>query len=115
MTKTVIEHVLSRLRDIGITDVFGVPGDYAFTINDAICSDREIRWVGCCNELNAAYAADGYARIKGAGALCTTSCVGELSAINGVAGSYAEHLPIFHLVGAPTISTQAPPALMHHT
>src|SRR3984957_2119930 len=115
MTKTVIEHVLSRLRDIGITDVFGVPGDYAFTINDAICNDREIRWVGCCNELNAAYAADGYARIKGLAALCTTYGVGELSAINGVAGSYAEHLPIFHLVGTPNISTQAARALMHHT
>jgi indolepyruvate decarboxylase len=115
MAKTVIEHVLSRLRDIGITDVFGVPGDYAFTINDAICNDREIRWVGCCNELNAAYAADGYARIKGAAALCTTYGVGELSAINGVAGAYAEHLPVFHLVGTPNISTQAARALMHHT
>jgi indolepyruvate decarboxylase len=115
MTKTVIEHVLSRLRDIGTTDVFGVPGDYAFTINDAICNDREIRWVGCCNELNAAYAADGYARIKGVAALCTTYGVGELSAINGVAGAYAEHLPVFHLVGAPNISTQAARALMHHT
>src|ERR1700727_969969 len=115
MTKTVIEHVLSRLRDIGITDIFGVPGDYAFTINDAICNDRDIRWVGCCNELNAAYAADGYARIKGVAALCTTYGVGELSAINGVAGAYAEHLPVFHLVGTPNISTQAARALMHHT
>jgi indolepyruvate decarboxylase len=115
MTKTVIEHVLSRLRDIGITDVFGVPGDYSFTINDAICNDRERRWVGCCNELNAAYAADGYARIKGVAALCTTYGVGELSAINGVAGAYAEHLPVFHLVGTPNISTQAARALMHHT
>jgi indolepyruvate decarboxylase len=115
MTKTVIEHVLSRLRDIGITDVFGVPGDYSFTINDAICNDLEMRWVGCCNELNAAYAADGYARIKGVAALCTTYGVGELSAINGVAGAYAEHLPVFHLVGTPNISTQAARALMHHT
>jgi indolepyruvate decarboxylase len=115
MTKTVIEHVLARLRDIGITDVFGVPGDYAFTINDAICNDPRMRWVGCCNELNAAYAADGYARIKGVAALCTTYGVGELSAINGVAGAYAEHLPVFHLVGTPNISTQAARALMHHT
>jgi indolepyruvate decarboxylase len=115
MTKTVIEHVLSRLREIGITDVFGVPGDYAFAVNDAVCNDPDIRWIGCCNELNAAYAADGYARIKGAGALCTTYGVGELSAINGIAGSYAEHLPIFHLVGTPNISTQAARALMHHT
>jgi indolepyruvate decarboxylase len=115
VTKTVIEHVLSRLRDIGVTDVFGVPGDYSFAINDAICNNPDIRWVGCCNELNAAYAADGYARVKGVGALCTTYGVGELSAINGVAGSFAEHLPVFHLVGTPNISTQAARALMHHT
>lgn len=115
MTKTVIEHVLSRLHEIGISDIFGVPGDYAFPVNDAICNSRDVRWIGCCNELNAAYAADGYARIKGIGALCTTYGVGELSAINGVAGSYAEHLPIFHLVGTPSMGTQAARALMHHT
>ncbi len=115
MTKTVIEHVLSRLHDIGITDVFGVPGDYSFSVTDAICNDPDIRWIGCCNELNAAYAADGYARIKGAAALCTTYGVGELSAMNGVAGAYAEHLPIFHLVGTPNVATQASRALMHHT
>src|SRR5271156_4723076 len=115
MSVTVIQYVLSRLREIGITDVFGVPGDYAFPVNDAICNDPGMCWVGCSNELNAAYAVDGYARIKGMAALCTTYGVGELSAINGIAGAYAEHLPIFHLVGTPNISTQAAHALMHHT
>jgi len=115
MTKSVIQHVLSRLHDIGVGHVFGVPGDYAFAINDAISHDANVRWVGCCNELNAAYAADGYARIKGVGALCTTYGVGELSAINGVAGAYAENLPVFHLVGTPNSSIQASRALMHHT
>jgi indolepyruvate decarboxylase len=113
--RTVIQHVLSRLREIGITDVFGVPGDYSFPVNDAICDDPLIRWVGCSNELNAAYAADGYARIKGVAALCTTYGVGELSAINGIAGSYAEHLPVFHLVGTPNMATQSGRKLMHHT
>lgn len=112
---TVIEHVLSRLKNIGLTDVFGVSGDFAFPVNDAISMDPEMRWIGCCNELNAAYAADGYARIKGVGAVCTTYGVGELSALAGIAGSYAEHLPIFHLVGAPDMSVQASRALMHHT
>jgi indolepyruvate decarboxylase len=112
---TVIEHVLSRLKSIGVTDVFGVPGDFAFPVNDAISLDAEMRWIGCCNELNAAYAADGYARIKGVGAVCTTYGVGELSALAAIAGSYAEHLPIFHLVGAPSMSVQAARALMHHT
>lgn len=115
MGNTVITHLLKSLKEIGITDVFGVPGDYAFPVNDAICNDEEMRWIGCCNELNAAYAADGYARIKGAAALCTTYGVGELSAINGVAGSYAEHLPVFHIVGMPKSVIQQRRGIMHHT
>src|SRR5271156_2953997 len=115
MSKSVIEHVLSRLHDLGIRDVFGVPGDYAFPVNDAICNHPQLRWIGCCNELNAAYAADGYARIKGMAAVCTTYGVGELSALNGIAGSYAEHVAVFHLVGTPNMATQAGRATMHHT
>lgn len=115
MTITVVQYVLDRLKELGIADVFGVPGDYAFPLNDAICNDPDMRWIGCANELNAAYAADGYARIKGFGAVCTTFGVGELSAINGIAGAYAEHLPLFHLVGAPNMSVQTSRAAMHHT
>ncbi|MFH0295803.1 thiamine pyrophosphate-binding protein [Bradyrhizobium sp. 31Argb] len=115
MPRTVIQHILSRLRDVGITDVFGVPGDFSFPLNDATYSEPGLRWIGCCNELNAAYAADGYARIKGAGAVCTTYGVGELSALNGIAGAYAEHLPVFHLVGMPPTSAQAARSVLHHT
>jgi indolepyruvate decarboxylase len=115
LPKTVIEHVLSRLKDIGVSDVFGLPGDFAFPVNDAICLDPQMRWIGCCNELNAAYAADGYARIKGLGAVCTTYGVGELSALAGVGGAYAEYLPLFHLVGMPKKSTQVARAIVHHT
>jgi indolepyruvate decarboxylase len=115
MSITVVQHVLSRLIDIGIKDVFGVAGDFAFPIDDAITEDKNLRWVGCCNELNAAYAADGYARIRGVGAVCTTYGVGELSAINGIAGSYTEHVPVFHLVGMPSSRVQAGHRLVHHT
>jgi len=81
MTKTVIQHVLSRLRDVGVNHVFGVPGDYAFAVDDTICNDANVGWAGCCNELNVSYAADGYARIKGVDALCTAYSVGELSGL----------------------------------
>ena len=59
MAETVIHYVLRRLREIGLDDVFGVAGDYAFPVNDAIVEHPTINWIGCCNELNAAYAADG--------------------------------------------------------
>ncbi|MGV0625240.1 alpha-keto acid decarboxylase family protein [Mycolicibacter minnesotensis] len=112
---TVIEYVLDRLSEIGVTDIFGVPGDFAFPINDAIVAHPKINWVGSCNELNAAYTADGYARVRGVGALNTTYGVGELSAIAGVAGSYAEYVPVFHLTGMPNLATQHDRALVHHT
>jgi len=115
MAKTVIQHVLGRLRDLGITDVFGVPGDFAFPINDAVCNDKNMRWMGSFNELNAAYSADGYARINGFGAVNTTYGVGELSAINGIGGAYAEQLPVFHLVGMPNLATMASQQRIHHT
>lgn len=112
---TVIQHVLNRLRDIGVRDVFGVPGDYAFGVSDAICTHPDVNWIGCSNELNAAYAADGYARVTGVAAISTTFGVGELSAMNGVAGAFAEHLPLFHLVGTPDTETTRKRVLMHHT
>jgi indolepyruvate decarboxylase len=115
MAETVIEYVLRRLKEIGVDDVFGVAGDYAFPVNDAIVEHPAINWIGCCNELNAAYATDGYARVRGAGAVCTTYGVGELAAISAIAGSYAEHLAIFHLIGTPNLPTQEGRALVHHT
>ncbi|EKT65573.1 alpha-keto acid decarboxylase family protein [Providencia burhodogranariea] len=115
MAKTVIQHVLTRLVELGIRDVFGVAGDYAFPINDAVCENTHLRWIGNCNELNAGYAADGYARIKGISALATTFGVGELSALNAIAGAYAEHVPIFHLVGMPPSRVQRNRTIAHHT
>lgn len=74
-----------------------------------------MRWAGNANELNAAYAADGYSRVKGLACLITTFGVGELSALNGVGGSYAEHVGMLHVVGVPSISSQAKQLLLHHT
>jgi indolepyruvate decarboxylase len=114
MNKTVIEHVLSRLCDLGVRDVFGVADDPACAVNDAVRNDPNLRWVGCRNELHATYAADGYARLNGVAAVCTPYGVGEPSSLSGIAGAYAEHLPVFHLVGTPSTETQASPMAMHH-
>ena len=115
MAQTVIQYVLSRLHDLGVKDVFGVPGDYAFPITDAICNDKNMNFIGSCNEVNAAYSADGYARIKGLAALNTTSGPGELNALSGVAGAYAAHVPIFHLTAQPSRALRRDRAFVHHT
>ena len=112
---TVAAYLASRLSDLGIDRVFGVPGDYAFSFNDAVEVCPSLQWVGCANELNAAYAADGYARIKGASILTTTYAVGELSALAGVMGSMSQRLPVFHVVGAPPRRIVNQKLITHHT
>ena len=112
---TVGDYLRDRLEEAGADRVFGVPGDYTLTLLDFLTARPEVAWTGCANELNAGYAADGYARMRGIGALCTTFGVGELSAINAVAGSYAEHVPVVHIVGSPAIGTQAAARIVHHS
>ena len=115
MTPSVVTYALDRLADLGIGHVFGVPGDYAFPINDAVEVHSRLTWVPSANELNAAYAADGYARRRGAGIVCTTYGVGELSALNGLMGAMAERLPVFHLVGVPSLRIIRQGLICHHT
>lgn len=99
----------------GITEIFGVAGDYNFTLLDTLECYNGIRFIEGRNELNSGYAADGYARIKGISALITTFGVGELSACNAIAGANSEHVPIIHIVGAPPEKDQKEHKLMHHT
>ncbi|CCC09458.1 hypothetical protein SMACR_03488 [Sordaria macrospora] len=111
---TVAEYLFRRLHQIGIRSVHGLPGDFNLVALDYV-PKAGLKWVGSVNELNAAYAADGYARAKGISAIVTTFGVGELSAINGVAGAYSEHVPIVHIVGCPSTISQRNGMLLHHT
>lgn len=114
-TLKVGEYLLMRLQQAGVRHLFGVPGDYNLQFLDSVIAHPDITWVGCANELNAAYAADGYGRCNGAAALLTTFGVGELSAINGIAGSYAEYVPVIHIVGAPASEVQRQGDCVHHS
>jgi alpha-keto-acid decarboxylase len=112
---TVGDYLLDRLAELGVTEVFGVPGDYNLEFLDHIVSHPRLRWVGNANELNAGYAADGYGRLRGMSAVVTTFGVGELSAANAVAGSYAEHVPVVHIVGGPSKDAQGTRRALHHS
>jgi len=114
MKLTVVQYLAKKLKSIGVKNVFGLPGDYNFNILDAIIEEDGIDWTNCTNELNAGYAADGYARINGYGAVVTTYGVGELSAANAIAGSYAESLPVMHIAGVPTTSFIKNKVCVHH-
>ena len=111
---TVSDYLIQELSKLGIKDFFGLPGDYNFNILGSIENNPDTNWIGCTNELNAGYAADGYARINGYGALVTTFGVGELSAMNAIAGSFAENIPVFKIVGVPATKYIEQNTLLHH-
>lgn len=110
----VADYLIQELNKLGINDFFGLPGDYNFNILYAIGDNPSTNWIGCTNELNAGYAADGYARVNGYGAVVTTSGVGELSAINAIAGSFAENIPVIKIVGTPSTKHIKNNSVIHH-
>lgn len=112
---TLADYLLDVTKYLGSDEIFGVPGDFNLQFLDHITHRHDMKWIGNANELNASYMADGYARERGFGTFVTTFGVGELSAINGLAGSVAEQVPVLEIVGAPTTKVQHNGGLVHHT
>ena len=112
---TVGKYLAARLEQIGLKHYFMVPGDYNLTLLDEMLENENLEQIGCCNELNAAYAAEGYARVNGAGAVLTTFNVGAYSALNGVAGAYAERLPVIIVSSGPNTNDVGSNHVLHHT
>ena len=106
-------YLLQRLADNGVEHIFGVPGDYVLGFYDMLVHSP-IKHVGTTREDTAAFAADGYARCRGMGALAVTYGVGALNVVNAVAGAYAESSPIVVISGAPGLGEQRGDALIHH-
>ncbi|KAL0923012.1 hypothetical protein M5K25_007054 [Dendrobium thyrsiflorum] len=112
---TLGRHLARRLVQIGIRDIFSVPGDFNLTLLDHLIAEPGLTNVGCCNELNAGYAADGYARANGVGACVVTFTVGGLSILNAIAGAYSENLPVICIVGGPNSNDYGTNRILHHT
>jgi indolepyruvate decarboxylase len=115
MKQSIGEFLLRRLEDAGVRHLFGVPGDYNLELMQQLEDRGRPAWVGNCNELNASYTTDAYARINGIGALIVTHGVGALSAINGIAGAYSEHVPVICICGSLPLRAVQRGDLMHHT
>ena len=115
MKQSIGNFLLRRLQEAGIRHIFGVPGDYNLGLMQQLEDCGEPAWIGNCNELNASYATDAYARINGLGAMIVTHGVGTLSAVNGIAGAYSEHVPLILISGTLPLRAIQRGDLMHHT
>lgn len=100
-TITAAAYVLARLHERGVDTLFGVPGATCDPLFAATV-DGPVRAVVTSSDLEAGYAADGYARMKGLGAVSVTYGVGTLGLISVVAGAYAERCPVVVINGGPS-------------
>jgi indolepyruvate decarboxylase len=101
---TVGQYLIDRLAQLGVEHLFSVAGDYSIEwVNGYVEPSKTIKLIEEVNELTAGYAADGYARLKGIGALCVTYSAGALSAANPIAGAYTERVPVVLINGTPSI------------
>jgi len=112
-TLNISEYLLARLHAHGVEHVFGIPGDYVLSFFDAL-STSPVEHVSACNELNAGYAADGYARLRGLGAVAVTYGVGSLGLASAVAGAYAERVPVVVICGGPRRDAARSGLYLHH-
>ncbi len=111
---TVGTYLIKRLEQAGLKHIFGIPGDYILGFFECL-EKSNLKMVCSCNELNAGYAADAYARINGISAVCVTYGVGGFSLFNAVVGAFAERIPLVVISGSPRIFEHSHHHLLHHT
>ena len=111
---TVGQYVMARLKQLGVKQTFGVPGDFIYDICDAIEDDPDIQGIWCANELNAGYAAEGNARTSNGFGVAVLTMGAELSGLQSMANANADSVPVLHLVGRPSSQEIASGGRMHH-
>ena len=98
----------------GIDVFFGVPSDLNMPILDSMLEEK-VKFIGCRNELNASYMAEGFARTKPFAYVVVGSMVGSLSAANGFANSICEKTPVLMISGGNNTNDILDGKLSHHT
>jgi len=118
-TFTVADYLLTRLKQLNVTEVFQIPGDYVKHFTQALEYFDGVTAIGAVNELDAAYAADAYGRTRGLGAVSLQYGVSTFSALNAIAGAYVEFSPVVVISACPGADarqiTKMYDVLYHHS
>ncbi|MET8243670.1 thiamine pyrophosphate-requiring protein [Streptomyces sp. NPDC005202] len=101
MNTKVADHILQRLREWGVKDVFGYPGD---GINGLLAAwgraEDQPRFIQARHEEMAALQAVGYAKFSGRLGVCAaTSGPGAIHLLNGLYDAKLDHVPVLAIVG----------------
>src|SRR3954469_19372026 len=104
MSETVAAHMLNRLHEWGVKQIYGYPGD---GINGILGAFHEVgdkvEFVQCRHEEIAAFAACGHAKLTGDVGVClATSGPGAIHLLNGLYDAKLDHQPVVAIVGQQT-------------
>jgi indolepyruvate decarboxylase len=109
------DFLLAYLQKIGVTHLFGIPGDLVLRLFMRFGRPRGLRIVTLSHEPGVGFAADGYARATGRiGVACVTYGAGGHNMVNPVAGSFAERVPVLVVSGGPGEEERKLGTLIHH-
>ncbi len=116
---TVADYLLTRLKQLNVTDVFQIPGDYVKHFTQTLEYFDGVSAIAAINELDAGYAADAYGRTRGLGAISLQYGVSTFSALNAIAGAYVERSPVVVISATPGADarqiTKMYDVLFHHS
>ncbi|MHB9134237.1 MAG: alpha-keto acid decarboxylase family protein [Armatimonadota bacterium] len=110
---TIATYLIQQLANHGVGHVFGIPGDYSLAFLEELLKSP-VEFINTCDEQGAGFAADGYARFGGLGAVCVTYAVGSLKVANATAQAFAERSPLVVICGAPGVQERNQHPLLHH-
>ena len=109
------DFLLAYLQQIGVTHLFGIPGDLVMRLFLRFGQKRGLQIVTMSHEPGVGFAADGYARATGRiGVICVTYGAGGHNMVNPVAGSFAERVPVLIISGGPGEEERKLGTLIHH-
>jgi len=109
------DFLVAYLQRLGVTHLFGIPGDLVMRLFLRFGQKRGLRIVTMSHEPGVGFAADGYARATGRiGVICVTYGAGGHNMVNPVAGSFAERVPILVISGGPGEEERKLGILIHH-
>ena len=99
----VYEYISKKIKENGVTNVFGVPGSYIMPIWQNI----DIPITLCTHEGDASYIASAYSkRAQELSVVLVTSSPGVSNAISGIASAYRDSVPLLIISGTTSISCQ---------
>src|SRR5213083_1558211 len=109
------DFLVAYLQKIGVTHLFGIPGDLVLRLFSRLGKPRGLKIVTLSHEPGVGFAADGYARATGKiGVVCVTYGAGGHNMVNPVAGSFSERVPVLVISGGPGEEERKLGTLIHH-